>query len=138
MLAQEFFDLRERLWMRARGLYVFQARAGHCEEAVAHTKDELGDDLGAVVLPQKVIDVRDRTRVRVLDRDDRGVDLVRLEGGEDLREGAARQEAGPRKERRRGRLRECPSKTLVGDVRQRYTAVRHSGCPLSSPWARPK
>ena len=105
---------------------------------MTHPKDELGHDLRAVVLPQQVVHVRDRSGMRVLDGHDRGVDLARLEGREDLREGSARHETRSREERGSGRLRERAGEALVGDGGQRYTAVRHSACRLSSPCAMPK
>src|SRR6266513_712530 len=138
MLAKEFFDLRERLWMRARCPHVFEPRPGYREEAMTHAKDELGDDLRAVVLPQEVVDVSDGSRVCVFDGHDRGVDVTGLERREDLRERATREQARSRKERGGSRLRERTGETLVGDGGQRYTAVRHSGCRLSSPCAMPK
>src|SRR5256885_4107251 len=105
---------------------------------MTHAKDELRDDLRAVVLAQEVIDVGHRSGVRVLDRDDCGVDLTRFERREDLGERATREKARSGEERGGGRLRERAGETLVGDGGQRYTAVRHSGCRLSSPCASPK
>src|SRR2546423_4940922 len=103
-----------------------------------HANDGLRHDLGSAVLAEEVVDVRDGARVRVLDRHDGGVGLVCVERREDLGERAARQEARSRKKRRRGCLRERAGETLVGDGGQRYTAVRHSACRLSSPCARAK
>ena len=105
---------------------------------MTHAKDELCNDLRAVVLPQKVIDVGHGSGVRVLDRDDRGVDLTRFERREDLGERATREKGRSRKERGGGRLRERAGQALVSDGGQRYTAVRHSACRLSSPCAMPK
>jgi len=102
---------------------------------VPNANDDLGDDLGPGVLAQEVVYVRDRPGVGVLHGHDGRVDLVCLERGEHLGERAARLKARAREERGRGRLRERPGQTLVGDGGQRYTAVRHSACRLSSPWA---
>ena len=73
--------------------------------------------------------------MRVLNGHDRGVDIVRLERGEDLGERAARLQGGAGEQRRGSRLRERAGEALVGDGGQRYTAVRHSECRLSSPCA---
>jgi hypothetical protein len=77
------------------------------------------------VVPEQVVHVGDRSGVRVLDRDDGGIDLGVLERGEDLGERAARQELLIGEQRRRRRLRERSGQALVRDA-QRYTAVRQS------------
>jgi len=136
--SEEIFDLRESLRMRPRDAYSLEARAAHAEQAVANADDDLGDDLRAGVLAQEVVHVGHRSRMRVLNRHDRGVHLMRLERGEYLGERAARHQARAGKQRCRGRLRECAGEALVGDGGQRYTAVRHSECRLSSPCAMPK
>jgi hypothetical protein len=104
---------------------VRERRARDGEQAVAHAHDGLGHDTDALMVPQEVVHVSDRARVRVLDRDDRGVDLGVLERREDLRERAAWQELLTREQRRGRGLRKGTSESLIRDA-QRWTAVRHS------------
>jgi hypothetical protein len=70
------------------------------------------------MVAQQVVHVRDRTGVRVLDRDDRGVDLGVLERGEDLGERAPRLELLTREQRRGGGLRERAGQPLVRDAQR--------------------
>ena len=53
-----------------------------------HPHDDLGDDARALVLAQQVVHVRHRSGMRVLHGHHDGVDIRRLERGEDFRERA--------------------------------------------------
>ena len=109
--------------------------SGYPEQRVAHSQDELADDLRALVMAEQVVDVGDRTSVGILDRNHGRAHFVGLESREYLGERPSRDERGARKERGRGGLGERAGETLVGDLAQRYTAVRHSAWLLSSPRA---
>ena len=76
--AQEVLDLRERLRVRARDLDVLDLRPGDRQKTVAYAHDGLGHDAHVAVVAKQVVYVRDRPRVRVLDRHDGRVDVSAL------------------------------------------------------------
>ena len=78
--------------MRARDTHAGQRRAAYTEQAVADPHDRLRDDRRMAVTAQQVVDIRDGSGMRVLHGHHDGVDIRRLERGEDFRERASSDE----------------------------------------------